>query len=84
MRDLAPSSVARGSSWVSTAFFINSPETCEASSFQSRPSTELFRSRLNKVPQIEVKPITVVLKLIVDDQHERSVGGRRDVHAPPP
>lgn len=35
--------------------------------------------------QIEVtEPITKVLKLIVDDQHKRSVGGRGNIRAPPP
>ena len=33
-------------------------------------------------PQVEVaEPITVVLKLIVDDQRERSVDRRGDIHA---
>src|SRR5207245_115236 len=42
-------------------------------------------AQFDKMPQIEIaEPITIVLKLIMDDQHERSVGGRRDVYAPPP
>lgn len=39
-------------------------------------------AQFNKVPQVEVaEPISIVLKLIMDNQHKRLVDGRRDIHA---
>jgi hypothetical protein len=77
-----PSSAARASSWVSAAFFINSPEG-KFLPVQAYDRIVLV-AQLNEMPQIELAKLVTVLKLIIDDQHQRSISGRRDVHASRP